>query len=139
MTGSFSSLLESDGHLETILESFHPVCGGDVTVLPNSTSAIRSGIHTQGTEFQSSVSNSNTPAAAVENSERLEGASGSWAASWTDLAIYNPAEQSSTFDEGNVNLHARTAASTTAFDASSFFLVHDTIDTTFSLSSTSHT
>ncbi|CAL9067028.1 unnamed protein product [Musa banksii] len=90
MTGSFSSLLASDGHLETILESFHPVCGGDVTVLPNSASAIRSGIHIQGMELQGSVSNSNTPAAAVENSERLEGAPGCWAASWTDLAIYNP-------------------------------------------------
>ncbi|CAL9080738.1 unnamed protein product [Musa textilis] len=90
MTGSFSSLLASDGHLETFLESLHPVSGGDVTVLPNSTSAIRSGIHIQGMELQSSVSNSNTPAAAVENSERLEGAPGCWAASWTDVAIYNP-------------------------------------------------
>jgi len=49
------------------------------------------------------------------------------------------AEQSSTLDEGNLRLHARTAASTIPFDASSLLPTEQTIDTTCSLLSTSQT
>ncbi|KAJ8480252.1 hypothetical protein OPV22_023979 [Ensete ventricosum] len=92
MTGSFSSLLASDGHLESLLGSFDPV-GGDAAVLPNSCNANRSGVRIQGMELQSSTGDSGneivtTPM--LQNFERLEGDSGCWDAGWTDLAIYNP-------------------------------------------------
>ncbi|CAL9211190.1 unnamed protein product [Musa hybrid cultivar] len=70
MTGSFSSLLASDGHFESFLGSFHPVNGG-ATALQNS----------------STSGNAITPMPAIENFERLEGDSGCWDAGWTDLAI----------------------------------------------------
>lgn len=49
------------------------------------------------------------------------------------------AEQSSTLEVGNLDFHARAAASTNAFDASSLLFADHTIDTTRSLLSTSHT
>ncbi|URD95299.1 Zinc finger protein [Musa troglodytarum] len=74
MTGSFSSLLSSDAHLESFLGSIHPAGGGCATSL--------------GTESQSPTGDMSTPP--VENVERLETDSECWSAGWTDLAIYNP-------------------------------------------------
>ncbi|CAL9053282.1 unnamed protein product [Musa banksii] len=88
MTGSFSSLLSSDGHLETFLGSIHPAGGGCDTSLPSSSSVNRRSVRVQGTESPSQAGDMSTPA--VENVERLETDSECWSAGWTDLAIYNP-------------------------------------------------
>ncbi|CAL9089985.1 unnamed protein product, partial [Musa textilis] len=88
MTGSFSSLLSSDAHLESFLGSIHPAGGGCATSLPSSSSVTRCGVRVQGTESQSPTGDMSTPP--VENVERLETDSECWSAGWTDLAIYNP-------------------------------------------------
>ncbi|WOL09128.1 dof zinc finger protein DOF3.1-like [Canna indica] len=93
MTGSFSSLLASDGHFDNFLGGFHPAAGG-TALLPNSSISNRPTLHIQEIELRSSIGNSgnaNVPTTPLrENLEKLEGDSGCWDAGWTDLSIYNP-------------------------------------------------